>query len=72
MSFLPCTDPLKFEVVADVPSYPFNFTLEVGKRQTISRNIPVPGELLMKSVIHLLVEKWCIHYLVEEFIAIFN
>lgn len=43
MSFLPCTDPLKFEVVADVPSYPFNFTLEVGKRQTISRNIPVPG-----------------------------
>jgi hypothetical protein len=43
MSFLPCTDPLKFEVVADVPGYPFNFTLEVGKRQTINRSMPVPG-----------------------------
>lgn len=43
MSFLPCTDPLKFEIVADVHGYPFNFTLEVGKGRTITQTIPVPG-----------------------------
>lgn len=57
MSFLPCTDPLKFEVVADVPGYPFNFTLEVGKGLTVSRTIPVPGEELM-AVIHSFIHSW--------------
>lgn len=44
VSILPCSDPLKFQVVVDIAKYPpFNLTLNVSKNQVINNTFPLPG-----------------------------